>query len=294
MTLGTGEDQAVNIDPEPPRIRRLRTELVKTIPRVPNDRASLVHMQQKPLVDLIIDYVNWCARYIGARPRTITVEPAAQADPRWAAMAAPIEAFLNKVRRGEDLTPHLSIKPHTRGYAPAARAAGAAPEDRWSDKDFLLHSMNYHHFHLDATGGPGGHGQGPDDLIFAEVTRDTFKVIAIFRHEVFDHDSPERMRLWAAHESSVSRSVPPGSLVIAGAITTSGHTLHAVQHAQHCARLIADIEPKLDDPAFVGSLYVPSEEAPPRPKPEWAFAHLDLAIYDRAKPALLIVHKGWT
>jgi hypothetical protein len=53
------------------------------------------------------------------------------------------------------------------------------------------------------------------------------------------------------------------------------------------------MEPKLDNTDFVRNLYTPKEEAPRKSKPEWWFNHLDLAIYDKAKPALLILQKGW-
>jgi hypothetical protein len=60
-----------------------------------------------------------------------------------------------------------------------------------------------------------------------------------------------------------------------------------------CARIIKHIEPKLDDLEFVKSLYQPSSEAPLKSKPDWGFMHLDLAIYDAAKPGYLILQKGW-
>jgi hypothetical protein len=173
---------------EPPRVNKFRLELVKTIRRFPNNRKSLQHMQQKRLADVLIDYVHWRARYVGKRPRQIEIEAAVKADARWPAMATAIEAFLGKVRVGDDLTPHLSLLPHTRGYSLAAHTPGATNEDHWSDKDFFLTRMNYHHFHL----GMGRRGR-TGHLIFAEVSRDKFKVIAIFNHDVFVEGSPERM-----------------------------------------------------------------------------------------------------
>jgi hypothetical protein len=120
----------------PPRIRRLHAALIKTIPRVPNDRASLLHMRQKALGDLLIDYTNWCARYVGIRPRTVSVEPAASMDARWNANAALIASLLAKVRRGDDLLLHLSSEPRTRGYAVAAGTQGATtPKHKWLDND---------------------------------------------------------------------------------------------------------------------------------------------------------------
>ncbi len=289
-TSSTAPVQVIAI--EPPRIKKFRRELIKVIPRVPNNRASMLHMQQKHLTDLLIDYVNWRSRYIGQRPRTVSIEPAAQADPRWSAHAVAIADFLDKVRRGDDLTPHLSIEPHTRGYAPASRAAGAPPVDRWSDKDFLLNVMGYHHFHLGTKVQKRGHVDRTDDLIFAEVHRDTFNVNTVFGHDVFDPNAAQRHRLWTVHDQVAYRGVPPGSVVVPAMIATSGHTVHVVRYAQRCAKLIRDIEPKLDDPTYLSTLYQPPQGAP-KSKPEWAFVHLDFAIYDVPNRAMLTLQKGW-
>lgn len=278
---------------EQPRIKKLRRALIKAIPRVPNNKASLEHMEAKQLPDLLIDYINWRSRYVGERPRTVSIEAAALADPRWSSNAAAIKTFLEKVERGDDLTPHLSIEPHTRGYAPAAHAPLATPDDRWSDKDFLLNVMGFHHFHLGTATQGRGHVGRTDELIFAEVRRDTFKVIAIFHHSVFDEGSAERMRLWALHDSIIARGVAPGAAIVRAMIATSGHPLHVVLYARACLRIIREIEPRLDDPEFVKSLYRPPEEAPAKSKLPWAFRHLDLAIYDEAKPCIMMLKKGW-
>jgi hypothetical protein len=288
---GTATAQATTA--EPPRIKKFRRDLIKAIPRVPNNKASLQHMEGKHLTDLLIDYINWRSRYVGERPRTVSIAPAAQADLRSSSHAAAIRSLLDKVERGDDLTPHLSIEPHTRGYAPAALAPGAIPDDRWSDKDFLLNIMGFHHFHLGTTTQKRGHVDRTDELIFAEVDRDNFKVIAIFDHDVFDKGSAERMRLWAIHESIIARGAAPGSVVVSAMIATSGHAVHVVRYAQDCARVVRDIEPKLDDPEYVRSLYNPPEEAPAKSKLSWGFRHLDLAIYDAAKPVFMILRKGW-
>jgi hypothetical protein len=200
---------------------------------------------------------------------------------------------LDKVRRGDDLTPHLSIAPHTRGYAPAAGARGAPPEDRWSDKDFVLNIMGYHHFHLGTTVQKRGHVGRTDELIFAEVGREAFNVVAIFDHEVFESNSAERRRLWSTQEAMISRQVSPGSIVIPAMIATSGHAVHVVRYAQRCAQIIAQFEPKLDDSEFVQSLYQPAEEPPTKSKLRWAFKHLDLGIVDDARHVFMILQKGW-
>lgn len=274
----------------PPRIQKLHAALIKTIPRVPNDRAALEHMQRKGLGDLLIDYANWCARYVSTQPRTVSIEPAASGA-QWNMNSAAIEAFLEKVRRGDDLTPHLSFEPLTRGYAVAAGQQGLpTADDKWLDKDFLLHTLGYHHFHLDPATDRRG---ASNELLIAQVGRDTFKVIAITDHSVFDFTSPERARLQRIHDEIAFRGHPPGTVIIGAMIATSGHTVQAVQHAMDCHRVIAQVEPKLDDPVFVTSLYPQGVAAPAKPRPEWAFRHLDLAIYDKAKPALIVLKAGW-
>jgi hypothetical protein len=278
---------------EPPRIKKFRGELIRAIPRFPNDRASLLHMQQKHLPELLIDYINWRSRYVGQRPRAVSAEPAAQADPRWGAHAAVITAFLDEVRRGDDLTPYLSIEPHTKGYTPAARAPGATPVDRWSDKDFVLNVMGYHHFHLGTKVQKRGHVDRTDDLIFAEVQRDTFNVIAVFGHDVFDPNSAERKKLWSVHDQVAYRGVPPGSVVVSAMIATSGHTLKVVRYAQYCARYIRDFEPKLDDLNYMASLYPPGQQMSHKPKFAWGFRHLDLLIQEAVAPINLVLTKGW-
>jgi hypothetical protein len=101
--------------------------------------------------------------------RQVEIEPAAKADPRWSAMAAAIEAFLEKVRRGDDLTPYLSLIPHTRGYSLAAHTPGATNDERWSDKDLLLTRMNYHHFHLGMGIEAAGHAARTAHIVYRLV-----------------------------------------------------------------------------------------------------------------------------
>ena len=280
---------------EPPRIKRFRLEIANAIPRVPNNRASLLHMRQKRLTDILIDYVAWRSRYVGIRPRTIAVDPADRKSRLWSSHLVAINAFLDKARRGEDLTPYLSIQPHTRGYALAANTPGASSEERWSDKDFLLNTMNYHHFHLEEAARNGGHGQGKDELIFAEVNRDTFKLIAVFGHKVFEQGSSERQRLRRLHDTIAARSAPQDAIVMGStAIATSGHTLHSVRYAQRCAQLIEETDPKIDAREQVeGWFGQTGVVAPGKPKFEWTFDHLDLGILEKKTGTMFWLQKGW-
>jgi hypothetical protein len=151
---------------ESKRAQAFRLGLVKMIPKFPNDRASVQSLECKPLGSILIDYANWAIRYVAPRPRKVIVEPTASIDPRWVSLKKDIDAFLEKVGHGEDLTPYLPLKPHTRGYTPAASAPG--PDvDRWADKDMLLNGMGYHHFHPSTTMEIAGFAGRAKDVLFA-------------------------------------------------------------------------------------------------------------------------------
>lgn len=122
------------------RIKALRRDLIAAVPRFPNDRASLRAVEAKSLTDLLIVYIAWRLRHVGTRPRTVIRRTNLAGDPRAAALAPNIDAFLRAVEGGSDLTPYLSLKPRSQGYTPAAEGGGAG-KDSWADKDFLLNIM---------------------------------------------------------------------------------------------------------------------------------------------------------
>lgn len=219
---------------ESPRIKAFRLGLAKQLPVFPNNKASRQALETKSLGSLLIDYVNWAIRCIAPRERKVVVEVTASDDARWQTLASEIEPLLQKVVDGVDLTPHLSLQPHTRGFTPAASAAG--PDvDRWADKDMLLNVMGYHHLHLDAA---PYHHMRSDDMLFAQVTRDTFIVVGIFNHRVFELGQEssttvaERERLYRIFEERMMRGTAPGQVVVPSLIATSGHSLYAVQRSE--------------------------------------------------------------
>ena len=129
------------------------------------------------------------------------------------------------------------------------------------------------------------------------MTRAKFTVIGLFDHSVFDDANPgltsERQLLLQLHEEFVFEGLPTGSVVVANPIATSGHTLECVFQAQHFARIIGQIEPKLDDPQFVQSLLYDGTGAkrPKRPKLHWILKHLDLILSDGQTD--FVLHRGF-
>lgn len=280
---------------EPKRIKAFRLSIAKGIPKFPNDKATLTVLEQKPLASLLIDYTNWAIRYIAPRPRAVLIEQTASNDPRWKAHEAEIQVILNKAVVGDDLTPYLSLQPHTRGFTPASGGTGS-DVDRWADKDFLLNVMGFHHLHLDAA--PSNQMRS-DDVLFVRVDRGTFTVAGIFNHSVFEVTqtgssmTTERERLWEIFDEHTTRRVPPGAVVVSSAIATSGHPIYIVQLAMNYARVVREVDPKLDDLAYVREFYRDADMQPPaKMKLKWHLQFLSLGVLDERNNLFFSLRNG--
>jgi hypothetical protein len=282
---------------ESKRVRAFRLGLIKLIPKFPNNKASAQSLEEKSLGSLLIDYANWAIRYVAPRPRKVIVEMTASIDPRWVSLKKDVDAFLQKVERGEDLTPYLSPKPRTRGYTPAASTSG--PDvDRWADKDMLLNVMGYHHFHPSMTVEPAGFAQPIKEVLFAHVTRDEFTVVGVFDHSVFKSEpgqslTPERERLWQIFDERLTRHAPHGSVVAAPPIARSGHSVYFTYLAMNYARFISNLDKRVDDPGYISGLTAGTGfQLPTKPKWKWHLQYLDLGLFEKTSNAFLVFGKG--
>jgi len=281
---------------ESKRVRNLRLSIVKAIPKFPNNKETKDELEAMSLSQLLIHYFSWAYRSVSIRPREVEIEPTALKDKRWGSLKGKIDALLEKVRNGEDLTPHLSLQAHSRGYTPAASATGPNV-DRWADKDFLLNAIGYHHFHLGERIESGGFATRTDEVVFARVTREKFTVVAIFDHSVFEpigsEMNAERKRLWSIFDEHVTRGAPSGSVIISSPIATSGHPIHLVSMAQEYSWVVREMDPKFEDREFVTSLYVDAGlEEPKNPKLEWRLNFTDLGIYEKNHKFFFVLRRG--
>lgn len=269
---------------ESKRIKKFRTELINTIPRVPNNKESLDALKSKHLTSLLVIYSNWRIRFVRERTRKVEIETSAKNDPRWSLLSNSISSFLEKVEKGDNLTPFLSLQAKKRGFSTSANDG----VDSWDDKDFLLNVMGYHHFHLGEILEGSPHAERTDEVLFATVTKDTFTVLAILNHSVFEHPEEhseplkqDREYLWSIFDERSMRNTLPGSIIMPSMIATSGHSLNTVMAAQEYSRVIREIDPKLDDWEFVQSLYEGSGiKAKNTDTLKWHFRNLDLGVLD--------------
>jgi len=283
---------------ESKRIKKFRLSIIKNIPRFPNNKDSLLALEKESLSSLLVHYTNWAIRYVSVRPREVHIESTASNDSRWKTFNKEIDSFLLKVRNGEDLTPHLSLQPHTRGYTPEASKIGPNV-DRWADKDFLINVMGYHHFHLSSNVEKKGFVSRADEILFAKVTREKFNVIAITDHTVFNNMGSEnkmpneRERLWNIfHEHSI-RDVDSGSVIVNSSITTSGHSLGLVRLALDYAKIIHTIDPQLDDKSYVRDMcQFAGINLDKNPKLFWNLYFLDFGLVETNSKTFLVFRYG--
>ncbi|MBD8575409.1 hypothetical protein IFU04_14250 [Pseudomonas syringae] len=279
------------------RLKKLKNDLIESIPRFPNNKSTLQALQAMRLTDLLITFLSWKVRLVGERPRTVTRSDVLNSDPRAAALKSNIEAFLCAVKSGEDLTPYLSLAARSDGFTPADKKH---PKGLWADKDFLLNVMGFHHFHLGLTKESGGHYQRTNEVLFALVGRNEFEVVGLYTHDAFAHNdlgamTPERSSLWAAYQKRLSEGRLPGEMYIGGmagmGIAGSGVPIAIVEMAFHYARKINEYEKNLESFEFAKTLY--SEGTiPAKSKFIWSFDHLDLVLIDEGAAQLVRIARG--
>jgi hypothetical protein len=287
--------------PETKRIRKLREDLIKNIPRLPNNGKTLEIIKQKSLAELLIIYLNNAARFVPPRSRSVAIEPSATKDPRWTTFYPDAKILFEKARNGTDLTPNLSLKIHKEGFSVAGTTGKLSIRDKWADKDLILNVMGYHHFHLSQLLENKGHTKRTNEVLFAQVTRSEFIAIGFFDHSVFDSSiqpsnqmTAERERLWEIFLTRSSRGIPPGTAYMPWSIATSGHTTHHVSMANHYARTITVIDPMLDDPGYLKAKFraVGNKSQPEKYRLSWRLEFLDLGVYDEVSNVFCIAEKG--
>ena len=209
------------------------------------------------------------------------------------------EAIAEKARRGGDLNPHLSLRAFKHGFSPAAAIPSPAT-DKWIDKDFQLSSSGYHHLHLSLEMEASGFSKRTDEVLFAQVKRESFVAVGIFDHTVFDDIdivtatiSAERLRLLTLHEERTSKGHQPGAVIISSLIATSGHTLQNVRLADRYAQIARDIDSKLGDLAARETVFasVPHEEVK-KMKLAWHMNYLDLGLLDKTTDKFYVLQYG--
>lgn len=270
---------------ESKRIQKLKSEIIKDLPFFPNTKEVKEELESQSLNALLFNYIHWSLRKPPPRSRQTIIAAKVVSDPRWQSLSGDISVFLEKVKRGEDLSPYLS-KTIQRGYTPIERIKNGDAEG-WDDKDFLLNTKGFHRFHLGQSIESDGMATRTKDVLFAFVTREKFHAVGIFDHSVFESDgsgsmSEERKRMWRIHEAHVTQGMKPGSVYISNPITTSGHPLIIHSIKNFYAEAIYQIDPKIDDNDWVHKLFEDANiSLPKKTKLDWSLMNMDLGLYSK-------------
>ena len=280
------------------RIKKLKSSLIKELPFFPNDKETLTELEGQDLNSVLIHYLSWKTRIVPQRIRRVRIAPEVTADKRWKLLKPSINSLLEKVRNGEDIYPYHSQRAHKNGYTPAHRVKNGEV-DSWEDKDQILNTKGFYHFHLNMNVQPSGLSERTDDVLFAFVSRDEFQAVGIFDHSVFDATdsdgvmTPERERMWKIHEKHITLGMEPGTSYMSNLIMTSGHPMYLIRKCDHLAQLIRENDVKLEDRPFINNLYDQGNlPHPSKFKFEWRMDSLDLGIYDKKSKVFFSVHQG--
>ncbi|GLQ32747.1 hypothetical protein [Litoribrevibacter albus] len=276
-------------------ITKFKEELVRVLPFFPNNKDTQQELLDQSISSVMFHYIHWASRFVPSRRRKVIIDPQVTKDSRWKLVKERINILLAKVRAGEDLTPYLSLKAHTKGYTPSDRIL-SGEADCWDDKDFLLNTMGFHHFHLGKSINAKGISERTNEVIFARVSRDEFHVAAIFDHSVFDSDkdehermNEERTRLWKIYDDFSTQGLPPGTVYMSNLITTSGHPLHIHDITREYTHVLNELDHKINNREFENSVYEETKLIKPRKnKLVWHINDLDLGLLDKANQFFII------
>ena len=267
----------------PPRVSAFREDLIRLLPRAPNNRSSLEMLRAMPTRRLVLAFVTWRMRLIPTKPRAVRFWSGGIIPVAAQAARQRLQPFLFKVAAGKDLTPHLSDLVMRKGVI----LPGASPADRGKDIDMVLTREGLHHFHIGSATPSNPKGRS-GSLLFAEVLDREFRVVAIADHRVFQCGSPERLRFFEICRSYMAKEIPPGQAFTANPVMSSGHSMIVTLFADRCESEIERLNPLLDDPEFVDKLYQEQlilrerrhVTRPTKPLLKWHFEDLQFGILD--------------
>lgn len=267
----------------PPRAEAFREEMIRLLPRAPNNRASLEAVQAMPTRSLIQAFVTWRMRLIPAKLRAVRFCPGGITPWQAQAWKGRLRPFLLKVAAGTNLAPHLSGHVMKKGII----LPGASPADRGKDIDMVLTREGLHHFHIGAATPANPKGRS-GSLLFAEVLEREFIIVAIAGHGVFEDGSTERLQFFEGCHAYMAKDFPPGQAFMANPVISSGHSMLVTLFADRCEDEIGRIDPLLDDVAFIDELYQGASVLrdgkpvirPKKPALKWHFEDLQFGIFD--------------
>jgi hypothetical protein len=305
---------------EPPRIARLRSEIVAAIPCLPKHEAEARReLGELRFDNLLRAYLRWAYRFVPPEPRQVSFAPSFWEADVAKSHGGEILAMAHRIEEGHDLSRFLSPLLLRRGYVPR-RVREQAPheEKRWRDKDFILNALGLHHLHIANGAEEDGKLHG-DELAFVEFSRDSAAFVYAGTHAEF-RDPELRARLseavaqmraragvtingfslrsptphthlmqWAKVGLSAAAAVD-GKLVPHSMISTDGTPVLLVRHGDLIHGKLTELEAQLDNPEYAKEAFEQAGRPPPSSAEfQWVLRHTELDLFEITSRTLFTI-----
>lgn len=303
----------------PPRILRLRDEVVAAIPcRREAHRDKLSALAFSSIMRI---YVNYAHRLVIPRRRRVVYAPGF-----WDCEIAQfhkeqINSIADEVGGGQDLHQRLSSQIHFRGYRPDRYdERGRFVGNKWWNKDFALNALGLHHLHLTKVREKEGR-QASNVLVFIEFTREQATFVLVGDHTDLDglhleqrvltlraqndafllngvrapedggYSSTQRIELAKAGYATVA--CVDGRVVVGADIANDGSSEYSVRQSVRIMRALSRCDPLFDNEDWTREQFAHNAaQAPDTPRFEWWLQGANLIMHERTTGAGFPIVEG--
>ena len=306
--------------PEPPRIAKLRSEIVAAIPCLPKHEAEARReLDESRLDDLLHAYLKWAYRFVPPEPREVTFGSGFWEADVAKSHGGEILAMARRIEMGQDLSRYLSPLLLKRGYVPR-RVREQAPHEqkRWRDKDFVLNALGLHHLHISNGAEEDGKVHG-DELAFVEFAGSTATFVYAGTHAEFREPeltarlsravaqmrgragfsinglslrdpTPHARLIQFAKVGLSAAAAVDGKLVPHAMISSDGTPVLLVRQVDFIHAKLAELEPQLDNPEYTTELFEQAGRPPPSSaKFQWVLRHTGLDLFEITSRTLFVI-----
>jgi hypothetical protein len=157
-----------------------RQMILNRIPMSKQEPADQQAILAMPFRDLLSTFYNWQNRRVSIRPRAVHISQALRAKNR-----NEVVVLADKIKKGEDLNPHLSERVET-----VFLATPKDPGLRYrEDLDLLLNEWAIHHLHISTILQTNGFVERGRELLFAAFRHDDAYLIDLLDHKAFEDEN---------------------------------------------------------------------------------------------------------
>ncbi|WP_234686386.1 hypothetical protein [Comamonas aquatica] len=217
----------------------LKERLVSVIPYVPRNAESKSFLLNKDISDLLHIHHFWRQRFIQASPRKFFAPSNVRNDPLYVQLKKRIEPLKRKIEAGEDVSAYLSSRAHERAIDISDYKKSCSFS---ASRDQLLVCEGFFHLHL------APRPERTDEILVAQVTPETFEVVGIFTHELFDESglNPSYSKYDKAIDAYLARRLPSGGAFLGGPggglQNAAGSSVVSTFWATRCYRVLIAVE----------------------------------------------------